>query len=524
MKLKSSSFWNFKPTKTKPSFKPLFSPKFVQPVNLKSYPSRTKQEIKLTDRNPFGDKDRDKVPNIFDCKPMDRKRQGWRPDKKTGKWFWEYSPKERHKVYRKLRNAGVSSYMATRIRGMPPNAIKEIEKKGIEAITNPKIIKKLKKDFERFKKEKTIVSRELLNTRRAYDKLYMQRPEVKKRRREFRREQYKNNPDFREKALEIARIYSKKPEAIKRRKEYENSAKRKEFKKEYAKLPHVKQRKREYDVVKSIKKMIPDLEFDEEYKKERGDRIKNIKKNRDVNVKSLNYIVKNPPSVRVDDAKKFVNDKIKSGENVVLYRGYTTSYTMNKAGRLIKNKDGATSPRRGIFWTPQLDIASKYGEADLEQMREGGVVATIIPNKKLKSITHLKEEIPLYKLKGISTLKQNLLADEGVEFLIPPKILGRTKSISSKNICKEYDEYNNSIQSSSAQDFINEAGYEKDIKEVEKQSKKENKAMKEIQEMAPGLEHEQFASSHESIDDVMEREKPDKTDYNSSAQKLIDEA
>ena len=54
--------------------KPIKSNSFL---NLKNYPKRTKQEIKLIDRSPFGDKDRDRVPNIFDCKPLDKKRQDW---------------------------------------------------------------------------------------------------------------------------------------------------------------------------------------------------------------------------------------------------------------------------------------------------------------------------------------------------------------------------------------------------------------------------------------------------------------
>lgn len=59
---KPISFWKpvtIKPVKTKP--KSLFSPKFIQPINLKKYPSRTKSEWNLIDRKPFGDRDRDRV-------------------------------------------------------------------------------------------------------------------------------------------------------------------------------------------------------------------------------------------------------------------------------------------------------------------------------------------------------------------------------------------------------------------------------------------------------------------------------
>jgi len=61
----------FKPTKKK-----------KQPVKLSffksnTFPKRSKAEWKLIDKNPFGDKDGDRVPNWFDCKPLNKKKQGW---------------------------------------------------------------------------------------------------------------------------------------------------------------------------------------------------------------------------------------------------------------------------------------------------------------------------------------------------------------------------------------------------------------------------------------------------------------
>ena len=44
--------------------------------NTSSYPKRSQKELKLIDKNPFGDTDRDSVPNFFDCKPLNRKKQG----------------------------------------------------------------------------------------------------------------------------------------------------------------------------------------------------------------------------------------------------------------------------------------------------------------------------------------------------------------------------------------------------------------------------------------------------------------
>ena len=56
--------------------------KIVKPVKLRffntsKFPTRSKAEWKLIDKNPFGDKDKDRVKNFFDCKPLNRKKQGW---------------------------------------------------------------------------------------------------------------------------------------------------------------------------------------------------------------------------------------------------------------------------------------------------------------------------------------------------------------------------------------------------------------------------------------------------------------
>ena len=80
---KVNSFWQpVKKQKLKPA--PLFGfnlkpqkVKSISPVNLKIYPARIKREMRLIDKNPFGDKDRDKVPNFWDCKPLNRKKQGF---------------------------------------------------------------------------------------------------------------------------------------------------------------------------------------------------------------------------------------------------------------------------------------------------------------------------------------------------------------------------------------------------------------------------------------------------------------
>lgn len=115
--MKEVIFW--KPVKSKFNIKPIFQPtpfkpikplplppkqnpvpypakplpmkfhsKPFSPVNLKAYPpKRTKQEWKLIDRNPYGDKDKDKLMNFFDCKPANFGLQGMfdKKPKKVGR-------------------------------------------------------------------------------------------------------------------------------------------------------------------------------------------------------------------------------------------------------------------------------------------------------------------------------------------------------------------------------------------------------------------------------------------------------
>ena len=46
-------------------------------INLFKYPKRSKTELRIIKKNPFGDRDKDKVMNWFDCKPLNKKKQGW---------------------------------------------------------------------------------------------------------------------------------------------------------------------------------------------------------------------------------------------------------------------------------------------------------------------------------------------------------------------------------------------------------------------------------------------------------------
>jgi hypothetical protein len=49
----------------------------ISPVKLAMYPQRTPREVKLINRAPWMDTDKDGVPNYFDCKPLNKKKQGF---------------------------------------------------------------------------------------------------------------------------------------------------------------------------------------------------------------------------------------------------------------------------------------------------------------------------------------------------------------------------------------------------------------------------------------------------------------
>jgi len=62
----------FKSSKRKSILKPVK----LRFFNTSKFPKRSKAEWKIIDKNPFGDTDKDRVPNWFDCKPLNRKKQG----------------------------------------------------------------------------------------------------------------------------------------------------------------------------------------------------------------------------------------------------------------------------------------------------------------------------------------------------------------------------------------------------------------------------------------------------------------
>ena len=131
------------------------------------FPRRSKAEWKLIDKNPFGDADRDRVPNIFDCKPLNRKKQGWAhsgtmlyypdqvtkvkmmtPDKFLRTTFHEKNNTDFNKNF-KARSSNWTEYAV-----MIPN--KENMKRYSEGVINPENVEKLKKIIRSSKGEMDI--------------------------------------------------------------------------------------------------------------------------------------------------------------------------------------------------------------------------------------------------------------------------------------------------------------------------------------------------------------------------------
>ena len=72
-KVDVKSFWKLKTKSIKP-----FKPFSISPIRrLDKYPARTTKEWKLIDSKPTGDKDKDKLMNWFDCRPLNKKKQGF---------------------------------------------------------------------------------------------------------------------------------------------------------------------------------------------------------------------------------------------------------------------------------------------------------------------------------------------------------------------------------------------------------------------------------------------------------------
>jgi hypothetical protein len=125
-KSKSISFWGPISSKITPiSFKPIkfnqvyTKPSKKVPKRKLTYPQAVLRYPKL---NPFGDADRDGKLNMFDCRPFDRDKDGFRPHQT------EKQKETRRKLYTKLRESGISREAAEKIRDWSTPKIRMIAK------------------------------------------------------------------------------------------------------------------------------------------------------------------------------------------------------------------------------------------------------------------------------------------------------------------------------------------------------------------------------------------------------------
>ena len=90
------------------------------------YPTRTKKELELVDQHPWEDTDKDGVLNYFDCKPLDKTKQGWTKLSPKGSWVWRPTREEARKAYQKLREAGIPVSIAMRVRHWRPTKMQNV--------------------------------------------------------------------------------------------------------------------------------------------------------------------------------------------------------------------------------------------------------------------------------------------------------------------------------------------------------------------------------------------------------------
>ena len=262
---------------------------FVSPVNLKSYPSRTKREIKLIDKNPWGDFDRDHSINYFDCRPMNKKKQGKmiyqfkeNPVKKIDIVPAYFDKLDINKVINNPPKSILPQYAKERY--AIPEVKEKIRKQQHERYTNPEVkeqrskynkkryaIPEVKEKMKKQQHERYAipeVREEILKQQRKYHKERYAIPEVKEKISKYHRERYAI-PEVKEKRREI----NATPEAKEKRSKYakerytipEVREKINKYAKERYAIPEIKE-KMNKDAVERytknrIKEMVPGLDF-----------------------------------------------------------------------------------------------------------------------------------------------------------------------------------------------------------------------------------------------------------------------
>ena len=129
-----------------------------------------------------------------------------------------------------------------------------------------------------------------------------------------------------------------------------------------------------------------------------------------------------------DDLQKHID----SGMDIIVYRGVRWNVDPDESDPRKMAKRETT--QYGYFWSPSYPVASQYsrglGQAFGERVNDGEVYAMRIPAKTMAEAVRTEQEIPLQQIKRLTALRQNILADEGIEFVIPPRLHGKRIKLS----------------------------------------------------------------------------------------------
>jgi len=123
---------------------------------------------------------------------------------------------------------------------------------------------------------------------------------------------------------------------------------------------------------------------------------------------------------------------IDSGMDIIVYRGVRWNVDPDESDPKKMAKRETT--QYGYFWSPSYHIAAQYsrglGQAFGEPVKDGEVYAMRIPAKTMAEAVRTEQEIPLQQINRLTALRQNILADEGIEFVIPPRLHGKRIKLS----------------------------------------------------------------------------------------------
>lgn len=218
--------------------------------------------------NPLGDYDKDGVINMKDCKPFNKKKQGW-----VHGLGWRATPEERRKGYKKLRDAGIAYPEAQRAKGWRPERIRQITSEPELATWVAKGRKRLEETGKSTPQhmldyDKTPARRK---TKREYQRPYQQK------RREMIKEDMELNARYKDMQSRSNKKHWKKvvnnPELHEKNKE-----KMKEYYREYRKNPEVKEKEKEYYEEYSQRPEVKEKKaaYAREYRKKQKEKINEI--------------------------------------------------------------------------------------------------------------------------------------------------------------------------------------------------------------------------------------------------------